>query len=636
MNKGKFKKGQRFGKWKLIKFIGAGGNGEVWRASSSEDSSSLVAIKLLRRIDSEGYARFKDEVKVLRENHDIEGLLPILDDYLPENQKGEVPWYAMPLATPLIESVKGMLPDEIVEVVISVSETLTELHERGISHRDIKPANILVKDRVFCLSDFGLVEYPTKADITLQRKDLGPKWTIAPEMKRNPHTADGKLADVYSMAKTMWILLTKEEKGFEGQYSSGSSIEIKKLVPSIYHAPIEDLLHKSTDHNPENRPSIKEFVAQLIKWKELNEDFARRSKSEWSDIQRKLFPSAMPRRVVWENIDDIVAILNIIGDHNQVNHTLFPMGGGLDLEGANSSYEKACIELRFNGGGVFIVKPQLLAFESFQGHFDWNYFRLETEGLKLIGKSKLLRDDEVLTELQPCVYTNPDCYKFDDFNGQRLPASARIVTRLAKGSFLICVKTGTYNSIRGTYDGTHDKLSADDFRELMEQLIASSERKAKATAKMDKTGTRFFKKPIFEKSTKIRKSSRFLTAIEIRMIKTVISLSKAVEKEYKRLRSESGLPKEGPIRFSAWREIEAAPKPKREEFNKYLESCSDDELAIIEAVMYGGIDAWPTGRAYPLDEMLESLRNYTRQSRLDGITRKASARFFAAGIKAYK
>ena len=139
MSKGKFKKGQRFGKWKLIRFIGAGGNGEVWRASSSEDSSNLVAIKLLKRIDTEGYARFKDEVKVISENRDVQGLLPILDDYLPENQQGETPWYAMPLATPLIKAVRGMLPDEIVDLVISVSETLTKLHERGIYHRDIKP-----------------------------------------------------------------------------------------------------------------------------------------------------------------------------------------------------------------------------------------------------------------------------------------------------------------------------------------------------------------------------------------------------------------------------------------------------------------------------------------------------------------
>ena len=90
--------------------------------------------------------------------------------------------------------------------------------------------------------------------------------------------------------------------------------------------------------------------------------------------------------------------------------------------------------------------------------------------------------------------------------------------------------------------------------------------------------------------------------------------------------------------MTAWRKIEAAPQPKGEEFKKYLESCSDGELAIIVAVMYGGIDAAMRidRRAYPLDEMLESFEKHTRESRLHAITQKASARFFAAGIAAYK
>ena len=161
----------------------------------------------------------------------------------------------MPLATPLIKCMNGKTPEQIVDVIISVSNILIELHSRDISHRDIKPANILVKDDIIFLCDFGLVEYPTKADITPSRKDVGPHWTIAPEMKRNPSLADGKSADVYSLAKTLWILLTKQEKGFEGQYSVESGIDLRKFIPSIYDTPLDNLLHKSTDHEPSNRPS---------------------------------------------------------------------------------------------------------------------------------------------------------------------------------------------------------------------------------------------------------------------------------------------------------------------------------------------------------------------------------------------
>lgn len=642
MYKTKFKKGQEFGKWKLSQFIGAGGNGEVWQARLLNDASKIVAIKLLKRINKEGYTRFKDEVKVLTENKNINGLLQIIDCYLPENLKGQMPWYSMPLATPLMKAIKDKSPEQIVDVIMSVSETLTELHSKNISHRDIKPGNILVKDAVIFLSDFGLVEYPDKEDLTLRWKDLGPRWTIAPEMKRNPHTADGKLADVYSIAKTLWILLTKNEKGFEGQYNTGTISEIKHFVPSIYYGTIDDLLHQSTDNEPGKRPSIKEFRDTLIKWKELNRDFERRSKSEWLDIQKKLFPSAMPRRVIWENIHDIVMVLNILGEHRRVNHTLFPSRGGLDLEGAKLSCETGCIELHFDGG-IYIVKPKLLIFESFYGHSDWTYFRLETGGLKLIGKYKHSMPDEGLTEIEPCLYTNYECYAFDDFNGERLPASARQIVRVSQGSFLICLTTGIYNRIPATYDGRHNKVSVDEFRSYIERMIAGFEKSEGKTKVKEKDTVSPFKKPIFLKSTKTRKGSRFLSSDEIDLIKKTIFLFKEVKKEEDSLWEKTGL-RGDVINFSdektgkAFFEFISAPKLKRNEFQKYLESLFDNELALIKAVMYGGRDA-SSGirRAHPLDEMLERFSEDSRESRLYALTTKGSLDIYlTTGIKAYK
>src|SRR5208283_5829321 len=101
MSKDKFKKGRQFGKWELSEFIGEGGNGEVWRAILSHDPSKIIAIKLLKNLDNERYTRFKDEIKVLKENADIKGLLKIEDYYLPEGLKNQTPWYSMPLAIPL-------------------------------------------------------------------------------------------------------------------------------------------------------------------------------------------------------------------------------------------------------------------------------------------------------------------------------------------------------------------------------------------------------------------------------------------------------------------------------------------------------------------------------------------------------
>ena len=93
--------GQRLNCWKLVKLLEQqGGNGEVWRA---QDDDKTVAIKFLKKLNSKAYQRFRDEVETVRKNSDIEGILPILDFYLPENPYGLAPWYVMPFATPILK-----------------------------------------------------------------------------------------------------------------------------------------------------------------------------------------------------------------------------------------------------------------------------------------------------------------------------------------------------------------------------------------------------------------------------------------------------------------------------------------------------------------------------------------------------
>lgn len=635
----RFKKGQKFKIYELTKRLGSGGNGEVWLATLTNDSSKTVAIKLLTRIYKDGYQRFKDEVKVLAENKDIKGLLPIVDYYLPNDPKVESPWYTMSIAMPLMKYIRGKLPSQIVDIMISVSNIIIKLHRRGISHRDIKPDNILVLNDELYLSDFGLVHYASKEDITVEDKALGPRWTIAPEMKRDPQNADGTLADVYSLAKTLWILLTNEKKGFEGQYNTDTNIDLKKFVPSIYHGTLNTLLHNCTDNDPNKRPNVKEFKSELIKWKKLNNDFEMRTKAEWEDIQEKLFPAAMPKRVMWENINDIIKVLNIICEYDHANHTLLPNRGGLDLTGAKLSFEDRCIELDF-GAEPFIVKPKLLILETFEEYTDWAYLRLETEGLELIDNINYSREDEAFTELEPCVYTNYECYDYNDYNGKQLPPNARQVIRVKRGSFIICLKTGVYNSIPNTYDGRHNNMNADDFREYITRMIIKIESDKRNTkAKINNR----IKKPIFKKSIKIRKGSRILDSSEIVLIKKIITLFKKQSMEEDKLIKNAGLEKNGGIistdlnSIKTMSKIQSAPRSMRDKFRIYLDSLSDDKLKLIEAVMYGGRDASISGRAHPLDEMLESLRSDTRKSRIYAITTKASLEIdLTEGIKFYK
>src|SRR2546426_8353073 len=102
-------KGQLFGDWKLIRFLGQGGNGFVWLAVNSKTEQG--AIKILAKMNGKNkdkvYSRFRDEVKIVRANEDVEGLLPIVDFFLPDEVKGELPWYVMPVAQPLEKYLVG-------------------------------------------------------------------------------------------------------------------------------------------------------------------------------------------------------------------------------------------------------------------------------------------------------------------------------------------------------------------------------------------------------------------------------------------------------------------------------------------------------------------------------------------------
>jgi serine/threonine protein kinase len=171
-----------FGNWKLKKFLGEGGNGSVWLAVNS--SNEEAAIKLLRKIERKTYMRFMNEVNVIKNNSDIDGILPILDSYLPDKPTDEIPWYVMPVAQPLEKYLDGKHFEDVVMAIEAIAKALHELHKRDISHRDIKPENLLVRDGKIYLADFGLVDYPDKTNITSSGDVVGAKWTMAPEMRR--------------------------------------------------------------------------------------------------------------------------------------------------------------------------------------------------------------------------------------------------------------------------------------------------------------------------------------------------------------------------------------------------------------------------------------------------------------------
>ncbi len=483
----KIKKGQKFGDWRTRHFLGEGGNGVVWRVSNS--SSEVAAIKLLTKVGVNGkaktYARFKHEVKAVNENSDIEGVLPIVECYLPDEIGTDVPWYVMPIAQPLDKYIVGHNFEMIIESILKIGKVLTILHERGISHRDIKPANILVKDNKFYLSDFGLVTFPDKEDLTGTGERIGAKCTIAPEMERDSQKADGKPADVYSLAKTLWILLAGEKCGFPGQYHPDSINGLKNLLliepnsagqllskaPLLYTKPLDDLLHDSTNDDPSQRPSMSQFIKRLEHWTQIYRDFRKRNPLQWQDVQKKLFPMSLPQRVIWESLEDISQILGILCSFDFLNHMLFPDGGGMDLLQVSIGLEPDTLELVVGERTILIVRPKRLLFESFGFDMEWNYFRLETAQLEPTGIAHKYDKHESLVEIEPLYYISRNDWETDRENERKYPEDSKLVMRYVQGDFMILQKTSPYNRSAYTYSGEFDTMDSEGFRQYYSDKI---------------------------------------------------------------------------------------------------------------------------------------------------------------------
>ena len=466
----------------ILDELGKGGNAIV---SLAEDPlHSQVALKKLNNLSRERKQRFINEIRIINAWHKkVNGMIPIYDYSEREY------WYTMPIATPVIRHIKdnNSKLDEIVDCFIGLCHTMSELHQNDVSHRDIKPDNIYFYNERFYIGDFGLVDFPDN-DNNLTRSDrgLGAIFTIAPEMKRDPANADGKKADVYSLAKTLWMLLSLNEKGFDGQYNyfdATHALNNISFLKSTHIIEIEELISDSTSNDPSERPSIDEFINRLENWKSVVSSFSKQQKSQWVFLNKHILHNS-GESITWRDHDRIIEILNKMAAINAYNHMFFPDGGGQDFVSAKKSPEENGIEIWDDNNSCNIVFPKALHFEAFPNHEEWNYFVLELIDVNKCFDSKLYYEE--LVEDTPAHYVEPTYYQYGVYDyekGTKYPNGYRLVSRYTGGKFLFVLKNGPYNHIDSTYDARHNDCSCEQFRDYINKLIDECDqyREGKAT-----------------------------------------------------------------------------------------------------------------------------------------------------------
>lgn len=486
-----------------------GGNAVVFFYS---DGTNKFALKYLSNRQAEPKERFKNEIDVVERNSStVSGILPII-----QSSKDDF-WYTMPIAQKIEEYLIGKPFEDVVKGVVQLAETLEKLHKLEISHRDIKPDNIYFYNNRFSLGDFGLVSFPDSGDLTKSTRGVGAVFTMAPEMRRYPDKADGKKADVYSLAKTLWILLCEDKKGFEGTYDSLESkislrknLIFKEIRKERYLAGLERLLKKATEYDPDNRPRMSEFKNELNRFIGIDSDSDYAQADEWNYLNELLFSKNIPTSAKWTSLDSIVDVLNIVGMSPAFNHMFGPDGGGLDFDYAKLANEKNCICLVTQKIFQLVMKPEVLVYERFPD-YRWNYFLLKLAPLSPVLGEFESNFSEMLVEDFPSHYVSAKTAQYgvyDYDSGKPLPKGFCVVHRYVGGSFLIALKSGYYNGIAGAYDGQHNVVSPDDFLKYVKYLdfclnaIFSEQRKKIPVTKYsdDELKTRVLSLDLFNKN----------------------------------------------------------------------------------------------------------------------------------------
>ena len=262
------RKGDRIGKWTLVDSLGKGGNAEVWRAN---DGETEVALKILnqRKVHSEPYQRFRLEIEAFRLIGDHDCIMPVLDEDLPESPSAERPaWLAMPIGFPLDSALSQSPLRDVVAAITEIAETLADIGERlNVHHRDIKPSNLYLLDGYPVISDFGLVDLPESVELTQVGHPLGPRYFLAYEMIADSTSADPAPADVFSLAKTLWVLCVDQHWPPQGeQHASVEAYSIYKFRPHPLSHHLDELIERCTRHEPLKRPSMRDVANDLRAW----------------------------------------------------------------------------------------------------------------------------------------------------------------------------------------------------------------------------------------------------------------------------------------------------------------------------------------------------------------------------------
>ncbi len=300
---------RKFGQYRLLRKIGAGGMGEVHLAEH-QLLKRPCALKLIRNesgSDPTAVARFAREVQAAAQlahpntiqiydyGHTDDGTFYYVMEFL----------RGLSLAD-LITRYGALSAGRTIYLFRQVCSGLAEAHALGLVHRDLKPANVFVaiqggETDVAKVLDFGLVKLKDDAGGEQLTKDFtvsGTPQFMSPEQVEGSRTLDNR-SDIYSLGVMLYHTLTGQppfdgDTAFAVMMSQARDIAVapSKIVTNI-PADLERVVMKCMEKKAADRyQDVKELRDALEQCASAGEWNGHKADAWWED--KKMFAPQAP------------------------------------------------------------------------------------------------------------------------------------------------------------------------------------------------------------------------------------------------------------------------------------------------------------------------------------------------------
>ena len=259
--------GEKFGHYRILQQLGAGGMGIVYLAEDLK-LRRQVALKFLpphMGHDSVARSRFLNEARLSAKlNH------PNVATVYDSGQLGDQIYIAMEYVEgeTLRDRIKDgpLTIDEAISITIQIGEGLLAAHCSGIVHRDVKPGNVMIdKNGSAKIMDFGLAKLRGVDGFTKTGSAMGTVAYMSPEQARSD-TIDHR-TDIWSLGVVLYEMLTAE-RPFSGDH--------EQIV-------IYNILNESVENVRSIRPSVPDYLAKIIL-----KTLAKKARDRYLDLQTML------------------------------------------------------------------------------------------------------------------------------------------------------------------------------------------------------------------------------------------------------------------------------------------------------------------------------------------------------------